>query len=263
MEGIVYYIATAGVSVAAFGAGYALARKGKRYALAAAGVALGLVVAKALLHWKPVWEAALFPWPAYIYFQGYWLYPAALVFFGLAVPQLPVRWNRALVAGVAACVFAYSLRAGSWMIFPPDDRSTRRAGPDHHCRQSTMYTCAPAACVSLLSHWGIDATEGEMARLCLTRRHGTTVFNIYRGLVLKFEDKPFDIRVMNLTPGEFRELAVPAVVVDAGHCVVLRPDDGGAVILNPLADSPRRAGAETVRRYLAMPAVVVLPRGRE
>ncbi|MHC4506727.1 MAG: cysteine peptidase family C39 domain-containing protein, partial [Planctomycetota bacterium] len=193
MGGLGYYLATAALSLVTFAAGFVLGRRSRRAALGAAGVVLGLVVLKAVLHWKPEWEAALFPWADYVYFQSYWLYPTALLFFGLAAGQLPVRWNRAVVALVAATVFAHSLWAGRWMALPPDGSSTRRADARHHCRQSTGYTCVPASCVSLLSRLGIDATEGEMVRLCLTKRGGTAFFNTYRGLVLKLDGRPFDV----------------------------------------------------------------------
>lgn len=263
MGGLGYYLATAALGLAAFAAGFALARRSRRAALAAAGVVLGLVVLKAVLHWRPEWEAALFPWVDYVYFQGYWLYPTALLFFGLATGQLPVRWNRAVVASVAAAVFAHSLWAGRWMVVPLDDSSTRRADARHHCRQSSGYTCVPAACVSFLSHLGINATEGEMARLCLTRRRGTTFFNTYRGLVLKLDGRPFDVRIVRLDVRALRALGGPAVVaVRFNHAGVVWFEGDRALLSNPLRPEPEPCGDEELERILHEAVVVALRRPR-
>ena len=185
MAGIAWYVLTAALTAGAFAAGWAAAGRNKRWALGAAAGALLVLILKAALNRYPIVEARLFPWTWYVYLQGYWLWPVTLLFFGLAVRQLPVRWNRAVVCGAAALMFACSLFSARWMVSPPDDSSQARADARGHCRQSTGYTCTPASCVSVLAWWGIEATEGEMARLCLTSSWGTTAFNAYRGLTLK------------------------------------------------------------------------------
>ena len=54
---------------------------------------------------------------------------------------------------------------------------------DQICLQSTAYTCAPAACATLLAAWGIEKSEHEMAQLCLcVPNRGTNGFDTYRGL---------------------------------------------------------------------------------
>src|SRR4051812_28959610 len=90
VTGLLPFIVIQAAGIAAFSFGWACARMGRRWALAGAGVALALLLTKYALGWKPVWEAALFPWPWYVYLQGYWIYLVGLLFFGLAVPQLPV-----------------------------------------------------------------------------------------------------------------------------------------------------------------------------
>jgi hypothetical protein len=265
MESILFFAVTTALSAGAFAAGHRLARLGRRGALTGSAVALGLILLKAVLNAQPVWEATLFPHPAYVFFQDYWLYPAGLLFFGLVVPQLPVRWNRAVVAGLAACLFAWSLWAQHWMLLPPDDTSTQRATPRHFCRQTTAWTCAPASCVALLSHWGIDATEGEMARLCLTSPRGTTLFNVYRGIVLRVrkdggERGRLRVRMVELTPEALRALDVPVVAGNGYHAVVLRYDGGAPVVIDPMgADGPRPLREATLRRFLEFPVVAAFP----
>jgi hypothetical protein len=59
------------------------------------------------------------------------------------------------------------------------------------CRQTSGNSCGPAAAATLLRAFGIDATEGEMARLCLTRPGGTPMAGVYRGLVIKTAGQPY------------------------------------------------------------------------
>lgn len=35
-----------------------------------------------VLPWEPVWEAALYPWPAYIFLKGFVIFLIGLQFFG-------------------------------------------------------------------------------------------------------------------------------------------------------------------------------------
>lgn len=50
--------------------------------------------------------------------------------------------------------------------------------------QTTPYTCSAACAASLLRLHGVDASESELAELCLTRE-GTHWMGVYRGLKLK------------------------------------------------------------------------------
>jgi len=281
MAGIAWYVATALVTLGAFAVGLKMAGR-KRWALGAAVGALSLLLVKCALNKFPVVEAWLFPWPWYVYLQGYWLWPVTLLFFGLAVRQLPVRWNRIVIVGVAGVMFAVSLYTARWMVSPPDDLSQRRADTSGHCMQSTGYTCVPASCVAVLAWWGIDTTEGEMARLCLTSSWGTSAFNAYRGLTLKlrevasddrrdlnaeggglagFRMKPsgLDVRIVKWDADALRALAVPAVVTgDIRHAVAVRFDDDTFVIDDPLTPGPVRYHSPPKR--ITGPAVVIMAR---
>lgn len=67
------------------------------------------------------------------------------------------------------------------IVFPP----TIAAGGKfngHICLQSHESTCAPASAVTLLRMNGIDATEKEMVKACLTCEQGTEALGLYRGL---------------------------------------------------------------------------------
>ncbi|MHC4249072.1 MAG: cysteine peptidase family C39 domain-containing protein [Planctomycetota bacterium] len=268
MAGIAWYVGTAALTAGAFAAGWAAAGRGKKWALGMAAGALLALILKAALNRYPILEARLFPWTWYVYLQGYWLWPVTLLFFGLAVRQLPIRWNRAVVCGAAAIMFAASLYFARWMVSPPDNSSTARADAAGHCRQSTGYTCTPASCVSVLAWWGIQSSEGEMARLCLTSSWGTTAFNAYRGLTLKLREvanaggPDLQVRMIAWDPDVLRRLGVPAVVTGSpNHSVAVRFDGDTFVIHNPLAPGP--STFRSPPDGITGPAVVIVRRGRE
>lgn len=68
------------------------------------------------------------------------------------------------------------------------------------CLQTTPYTCSPASAATLLRVHGIDATEREMAELCLTHK-GTTWMGLFRGLSRKVADSPWKVEVFDMPMG--------------------------------------------------------------
>jgi hypothetical protein len=226
---------------------------GRRAAPWLAGLLTLALVLKSLLTWKPAWEAALFPWPDYIYLQGYWMTAIALAFFGTVIPLLPVVWNRWVVGAVAAGAFALGLHATWWMAVWRPIGIEQGPGSDHHFQQSTGYTCAPSSCAIALSYLGVAATEREMARLCLTRRdEGTIVFNTYRGLALKLEGTPWRARVRELPAAELREPGRVAVIdwPQLQHAVTTVGAGDHVVLHDPLRhDRATWTAAELDERY--------------
>jgi hypothetical protein len=223
-----------------FASGWLAGTHGRRVGLVSAGCALAFLLLKMVMSWEPVWEAAVFPWPAYIYLQGYWLYLIGLLFFGAAVPQLSVRWNRAVVCAVAASVFGAGIDATSWMIDPGIHGELKSADERHHYRQTTFYTCAPSACVSALSYAGIPSTEREMADLCLTHDTGTTVFNTYRGLSLKLVGTRWRCRVVNRSVEQLIVGGTIAVVTELPgyHAIALYGQGSGVEVQDPMLLAP-------------------------
>src|SRR5262249_8652817 len=58
-------------------------------------------------------------------------------------------------------------------------------------RQSSRWTCAPAAAVMLLRRHGIDASEGEIAYLANTSLFGTDARSLARALSFKLRPRRF------------------------------------------------------------------------
>jgi hypothetical protein len=83
------------------------------------------------------------------------------------------------------------------------------------CLQTTPYTCSPACAATLLRRYGIDATEAEMAELCLTRR-GTSWQGLYRGLKLKTAGTAWDVQVCDVSADELQRLHGGPMILSVG-----------------------------------------------
>lgn len=224
-------------------------------------VLLALLAARAALSRFPAAEWSLFPWPEYAYVQGFTLYPLAVAFLAAAAARLPVRWNRAVVLVVAAGVLGHGLHRHAWLARPEAHGDDRTADARHHLRQSTVYTCGPAACAAALAHCGIVVTEAELARACLTRRAGTSLFDLYRGLVVATHGQPFAVSIEDLTADQL--LATDHVVVASndggGHALCYTTCGGAVLVHDPMAKAPATWTPQQLRERFRGPAIVLRP----
>ncbi|MEX2172886.1 MAG: hypothetical protein WD872_00905 [Pirellulaceae bacterium] len=172
-----------------------------------AGNALGLLAVGCLLLyicllWQSPQVAAWLPYSNLIV-VGNWLPLFTAAIAGLVWQRLPasaVRRGFTLAALVLCGAFA-----SIYPLLGPVPRCQNRWDKLGTCLQTTDYTCSPAAAATLLHKYGIEASEQEMARLCLTRR-GTTWQGLYRGLKLKTAGTPWDVQVCH---GLAEDLALP------------------------------------------------------
>ena len=88
---------------------------------------------------------------------------------------------------------------------------------DGVCKQTSRATCSAACAATVLEAHGIDATEGEMARLCLTRSWGTRRLGLYRGLKLKTRATPYGVEPFSWTFDELRRKPPGPVVLLVRH----------------------------------------------
>ena len=251
------YLAGAALAAAAFGLGRALARRGRTTVIASGTLLLLVLGFKATLNLRPDWEFALFPYPAWPLVQGWLIYPVALASLGMASVLLPPGRNRRAVTILALFVFAVSLWTERWMATEPDDSSTARAGPDHHCQQTTSWSCGPAACVTLLSRLGIETTEGEMIRLCRTPPHGgTSLFRIAMGLRTRLPEAK--VLVIDGDPDALRVRGGPAIVsVHRVHAIAVAFDGDEVVVHDPARAAAERMPFDRYREQYDGFAVVV------
>lgn len=133
---------------------------------------LGVIAALAIAVRRPEW--ALHPLLAWV-FVGRWklslMAAVVAMIFSALLPRLPqARERRALAVLVAVAVLYFSVWPGvaTAMNRPFLEALATRIPADGICRQSTDYTCGPAAAVTALGRLGLKAGEGELALLAGT-----------------------------------------------------------------------------------------------
>jgi hypothetical protein len=173
----------AAVTIAAFALGLALGRRLPPRAGAALAFAVCAFIVAFVFHLSDrLLIARLLPFSGVIVL-GDWLPPAVAVLAGLAWRRMPgAPWRRAVL--VVPLVTICGLRSYGRLFgdVPPLGQARWKAAV---CRQTSQASCGPAAAATLLEAHGIEATEAEMATLCLTRDAGTSMLGVYRGLKLK------------------------------------------------------------------------------
>jgi hypothetical protein len=101
----------------------------------------------------------------------------------------------------------------SWMFAPLPVPLAGVLDKTGYMQQTTDDSCSAAAAAMLLHHYGIDTTEAEMARVCLTRAGaGTPPAGLYRGLAIEGAKKGLHPVLVNLKPDEFYKLGGPAII---------------------------------------------------
>ena len=239
-----------------------IARRRRAVVHGGALAVLVMLVFKTLLTWQPVWEATLFPFTWYVYLQDYWIAAIGLLFFGFVTPQMPVVWNRWVLAGIALLVFARGVDHTWWILKPEKHGEMMSADVAHQRTQTTGYTCAPCACVSALSYVGITTTEREMAERCLTREDGTTIFNTYRGLMLSLEGTPWRVRMAKI-PAEMLVSKSTIAVIDwpqIRHAIAVIGTGTAVTVHDPLRDEPFIQDVDTLRAKYGGIAMLIEPR---
>jgi len=141
------------------------------------------------------------------------------------------------------------------------------------CLQTTPATCSPAAAATLLRRYGIQASEREMAELCLTRA-GTSWQGLYRGLKLKTAGTAWDVQVRAISADEILKQRTAPLIVSVGlersassntdftrefgwvpgvnHSVVIErfSSTGSAVIADPACEMCREQWSAAMLRTL-------------
>ena len=202
------------------------------------------VVLLLLLYIRTLWQdLRLAGWLplANLIVLGNWLPLFAAVLAGIVAARPAMAWRKRLllveltVAGSLAAIYPV-------LGVPP--RCGERWDKLGTCLQTTPYTCSPAAAVTLLRKYGIDASEQELAELCLTR-HGTSWQGLYRGLKLKTAGTAWDVQVCQVSAEE------------------LLAARGGPMILSVGLDRGDRSNGSFTREFGWVPGVnhsVVLER---
>lgn len=130
---------------------------------------------------------------------GNWLPPLSGLLAGFAWRRIYGRIVRKTL-----CTSALAFVAGYAAVLPMLGEPPKCGNEwdlDGICLQTTMHTCTAASAATLLRLHGINATEAEMAELCLTRE-GTTWMGLYRGLKRKTRGTRWDVEVIECSASE-------------------------------------------------------------
>lgn len=211
------YVVAHGVSALAAGlVTLAVARRRRRVALAIAVAALALgVPLQLVVRGRPHLLAQATCWPDVIHFAAAWLQLAVVLAVAavLAQPTEPraVRWRTGALGAVAV---AAALFAMPWRRPPVERLGRPYVDADGIVRQTLPTTCGAAAAATLLRALRVepDASEGELARRCLTDpRLGTTELGLFRGLAVSAPGR--EVRYRSLDLDGLRRLGQPAVIL--------------------------------------------------
>ncbi len=103
-----------------------------------------------------------------------------------AMPYLPFRWERWIVvglSGVSIYIFSVFPFLGSAMAASQFEGAPSYFDSNGVCRQSTPFSCGPAAGATALQRLGIAASEGQLAILSRSCPFiGTTDFDLMRSI---------------------------------------------------------------------------------
>lgn len=170
-------------------AGVLAARRSRLLATWLVGLMVPLIVLKVLLALIPAGEARFLPWNWYPVVEHWWyLFPAMLVIGAAIVTFYGSMWKRDALLVVAACLL---IQCGVIAVMMARTHElTGRVNAKGVCHQTSGYSCSAASAVALLHRYGVEATEREMAELCVTkagssRFAGTSDSGLMRGLRLK------------------------------------------------------------------------------
>ena len=144
---------------------------------------------------------------------GNWLPPLAGLLGGFAWRRIYGRIYRKTL-----CTAALAAAAGYAAVLPilgEPPACFNEWDSDGVCVQTTRHTCTPASAATLLRMYGIDATEAEMAALCLTRK-GTTWMGLYRGLKHKTRGTRWDVEVIECSAADISDEPTEPMLLSVG-----------------------------------------------
>lgn len=220
---------------------------------------LGTLVAfKGALEYRPDVEIALMPGDRLLDLQPALIYLLGSIFLLTAACTYTARRERIAVTVLAGVVYAY----GAWALLPlglPDrfgDDRTASAG--RHCRQSTLYTCGPTACLIALGYFQVQVSERRMATACLTTNRGTTMVGAYRGLRV-VGGEAVAVRVGSVDAEALMRPGQVSVVQSGNHMVCLVGAGDGAVLHDPLHEQPGEWSREDIEDRVSHIGILLQP----
>ena len=200
----------------------------KRPALAnALGVlALVVVIAGFALERREDWAWRIMPFSGTgLVFLTNFSLEGVVVLFALMWQNAKEQPEKRRAVCFAFPLFGVSLWSYAWYFAPVPTGLTGQVNASGFCPQSSEESCSAAAATMLLSRYGINTTEAEMAELCLTRAgQGTPPLGLYRGLVIKAASYGMRPRVLHFEQAEDLRSLKSAAVINVGLKADIPPE---------------------------------------
>jgi hypothetical protein len=139
------------------------------------------------------------------------LIPIGGAFFaGIILAQdVTPKWRRLSLVSLILMASGYSVACCFLGLLPATHMMGR---PTTVVVQGQRSSCGACCAAMLLQHHGIDATEEEMVRLCLTSHRGCPALGVYRGLKLKTVDTDWDVEVVTCPVEELSRADAPLLL---------------------------------------------------
>lgn len=210
--------------------------------------ALAATLGFALVAWPVcalIWPDRLqFLYPAFA--LGPALFGAAFFLLGVLLKSYAMRSFTRILTGVFAVVLAYFVFAEPLHLAMAgaEIRALDGEAREGVTIQSTHFTCVPAALATVLRHWGIRATEGELAYALRTAFQGTHVARVPQVVREVGAPKGLRAQVVSMTLGELRSLTQPAILLgysgSVRHAVAFLRLEGDEILVgDPLTGLKR------------------------
>lgn len=191
--------------------GYRIAR-GWSQSWLMTGVMVFLLSGVAFFQWAydAVALVSLFP-PAMLPFAIEWQVPLVALCAGIFLRETKLPFSRRLVLGLLLVIV--SLLPVVRMVAGVTPRS-RNVWNGEVCRQTNPSTCSAAAAATLLKRHGITTSEAEMIDLCFTRKDGTSVGGLLRGVEAKAKPSGKEVKVASLKLANLKDPSqLPAILI--------------------------------------------------
>jgi len=223
-------------SAAFLGIGYALCKRHPRAQYVAVAVGTICLGYRILSSTFPHWFYLRLP---YLVLTGV-ITPAGFLLLAAALTLRLRRSRQRILIGVFSVVLAYYVFGDPVYLVARGAAISRLAGEwqGETMRQSTAFTCGPAAAASLLDAWGYRVTEGEVAFAARTSYRGTELPRLLDAVRFFGRYAPLTVELRLTTLDGLADIDRPAVLfVKVGrmhHAItLLRLCDGEVVVADP------------------------------
>lgn len=202
-------------------------------------IAFGSMLAlKIFFGYRSDYEIRLLGYDWYILHNGVVLYACVCGLFGCALALLHNPRDKRAIAALALVVAAHGVYMCSGHGLHASVGTGNIADGRHHIKQSSPFSCGAAVCVVAASYLGQVVSEAEMMDRCLTNRRGTSLLNIYRGMMLTVDRSACRIEVKPLGYLDLVQQDRISLAISGNHAICLVGNGSEVVVHDTNTDGP-------------------------